>query len=71
MRTPKFIIYRDKKSEYRWQLRASNGRIIAESGEGYKRKRSIIKLIQRKFETSESDLELVICNALIIDKTKP
>jgi uncharacterized protein YegP (UPF0339 family) len=34
----KFYIYRDAKGEYRWRLRAGNGRIIADSGEGYERK---------------------------------
>ena len=31
-------IYVDKKFEYRWRLKASNGRIVAESGEGYNKK---------------------------------
>lgn len=31
----KFIIYKDYKGEYRWRFLASNGRIIADSGEGY------------------------------------
>jgi uncharacterized protein YegP (UPF0339 family) len=33
-----FQIYRDKKGEFRWRLRAGNGKIIATSGEGYKAK---------------------------------
>jgi hypothetical protein len=32
----KLIIYRDKKREYRWRM-TRKGRIVAESGEGYKR----------------------------------
>lgn len=35
----KFHIYRDRKGEYRWRLKAKNGRVIATSGEGYRRKR--------------------------------
>lgn len=34
----KFYIYRDYKREWRWRLFASNGNIIADSGEGYTRK---------------------------------
>jgi len=34
----KFHIYRDKAGEYRWRLVARNGRIRADSGEGYTRK---------------------------------
>jgi uncharacterized protein len=31
----KFQIYEDNAMEWRWRLKASNGRIIADSGEGY------------------------------------
>lgn len=31
----KFEVYRDQKSEYRWRFRADNGRIVADSAEGY------------------------------------
>jgi uncharacterized protein YegP (UPF0339 family) len=31
----KFQIYKDKKGEFRWKLIASNGQMIANSGEGY------------------------------------
>lgn len=37
----KFEIYKDVKGEWRWRLKARNGKIIAVSGEGYKRKRSV------------------------------
>ena len=36
----KFQIYKDRKGEYRWRLRARNGEIIADSNEGYTRKAS-------------------------------
>jgi uncharacterized protein YegP (UPF0339 family) len=32
----KFHIYKDVQGEWRWHLKASNGRILADSGEGYK-----------------------------------
>ena len=28
-------IYRDVRGEYRWRVRAANGRIVADSSEGY------------------------------------
>ena len=31
-----YFYYRDEKGEWRWRLKAANGRIIADSGEGYK-----------------------------------
>jgi uncharacterized protein len=34
----KFQIYKDRKGEYRWRLRARNGEIIADGNEGYSSK---------------------------------
>ncbi|MBH04290.1 MAG: hypothetical protein CMP08_09270 [Xanthomonadales bacterium] len=34
----KYEMYRDAADEYRWRLKAGNGEIIADSGEGYKNK---------------------------------
>jgi uncharacterized protein YegP (UPF0339 family) len=34
----KFIVYKDAKKQWRWTLRAQNGRKIANAGEGYKRR---------------------------------
>ncbi|MEM6313330.1 MAG: YegP family protein [Planctomycetota bacterium] len=34
----KFEVYQDKKGEFRWRLKASNGQNIANGGEGYKAK---------------------------------
>ena len=31
----KFQIYKDKKGEFRWGLIATNGKMMANSGEGY------------------------------------
>lgn len=42
-----FTIYRDKAGEFRWSLMAKNGNIIADSAEGYKRKASVLKAIER------------------------
>jgi len=38
-------IYRDKKSEWRWRLKAMNGKIIANAGEGYKNKKDCTTMI--------------------------
>ena len=38
-----FTVYRDKRKEWRWRLKASNGHILADSGEGYKRKRDCLR----------------------------
>jgi len=35
IRVSKIEVYQDAKGEWRWRAKASNGRIVAESGEGY------------------------------------
>jgi uncharacterized protein YegP (UPF0339 family) len=53
-----FELYRDARKEYRWRLKATNGQIIATSGEGYKAKADCqhgIDLIQK--EASKAKLE--------------
>jgi uncharacterized protein YegP (UPF0339 family) len=40
-----FVIYKDKNKEYRWRLLARNKKIIGDSGEGYKRKSQVVKMI--------------------------
>ena len=41
----KFEIYQDRKKEWRWRLKSKNGRILAMSSEGYKRKAYASKVI--------------------------
>ena len=41
-----FEVYQDKSGEYRWRLKASNGQVIASSGEGYSSKRSCLDGIE-------------------------
>jgi uncharacterized protein YegP (UPF0339 family) len=45
MKTATFQVYRDRKGEYRWRLLARNGRIVADSGEGYETKRGVVRAI--------------------------
>ena len=50
-----FEIYKDRRGEYRWRFIASNGRILADSGEGYVRRSDCehaIGLIQRYAPTA-------------------
>ncbi len=54
----KFELYKDDSGDYRWRFISSNGRIIADSGQGYKNKadcRSGIDLI--KGEASAARVE--------------
>lgn len=43
----KFHIYQDVKGEWRWRLKARNGRVVADSGEGYARKRNARRAVYR------------------------
>jgi len=52
----KFTVYQDKKGEYRWNLKAGNGEIVADSGEGYTTKANAlngISLVQTNAPTAE------------------
>lgn len=42
-----FVIYVDTASRYRWRLRAPNGEIIADSGQGYATNRACREAIER------------------------
>lgn len=35
-------IYRDAKGEWRWQVKAGNGRVVADSAEGYVNKSNAV-----------------------------
>jgi uncharacterized protein YegP (UPF0339 family) len=46
-RVLKFETYRDAKKEHRWRLKATNGQVIATSGQGYKDARDCKNAIDR------------------------
>jgi uncharacterized protein YegP (UPF0339 family) len=53
-----FEIYKDRKEEFRWRLKAANGNIMATSGEGYKAKEDCkkgIESIQKGAATAKVD----------------
>ena len=49
-------IYVDKRDEWRWRLKATNGRILADSGEGYKRKASLDKVLLKIFSIDQVEI---------------
>jgi len=48
-----FETYIDKASEHRWRLRATNGQVIAVSGEGYKNKTDMVEMINKIQDKSQ------------------
>ncbi len=52
-----FEVYRDSADDYRWRLRADNGNIIADSGQGYSRRTDCENGIESvKEEAPDADL---------------
>lgn len=49
-----FYYYKDGKGEWRWRLKASNGRIVADSGGGYKDLKDCLDDIDRVKESKNS-----------------
>jgi uncharacterized protein YegP (UPF0339 family) len=41
-----FIVYRDREEQWRWRAKRA-GRIVAESGEGYRRRASLFRALRR------------------------
>jgi uncharacterized protein YegP (UPF0339 family) len=41
-----YYYYKDAKGEWRWRLKASNGRVLADSGEGYKNEQDCLEGIK-------------------------
>jgi uncharacterized protein len=52
----KVIVYSDRSGDSRWKLHADNGEVIADSGEGYRKKSYAIKKAKELFP----DAELVV-----------
>jgi uncharacterized protein YegP (UPF0339 family) len=41
-----YYIFKDRVGDYRWHLKAANGRVIADSAEGYRNKSDCLAAIQ-------------------------
>lgn len=52
-----FVVYQDSASEWRWQLRAANHRIVADSGEGYRDKQDCLHAISLVKESKDAPVK--------------
>lgn len=43
----KFRLYQDMRGEWRWRLLAKNGKIVADSAEGYASEASVTRAVRR------------------------
>jgi uncharacterized protein len=50
-RKMEFSIYRDNASEWRWRLYAANGKIMADSAEGYKNRKDCFNSLNSILDT--------------------
>jgi len=55
----RFKIYTDIAGFWRWSLLAANGRCIADSGQGYKRKRDCVKGAEKIVEGASRAVVIV------------
>lgn len=56
----RFQVYKDKHKEYRWRAIARNNKIVADSGESYKRKHAAHKaVIKFKLRAMYSPVEVI------------
>lgn len=54
----KFTVYQDRGGQFRWRLQANNGRITADSGEGYTTRAGARQAAERvKIEVSSATVE--------------
>ncbi len=51
MRYPRVEVYRDRAGRWRWRLRAVNGKVIADSGQGYHARRECVLAAKRTRES--------------------
>ena len=42
----RFEVYQDEEGEWRWRLRATNGQLLADAGEGFASRASVFRSIE-------------------------
>lgn len=56
-RQPRFVLYRDRKKQWRWKLIGTNGRKIACAGEAYRNRGDCLANIKLLYGASEFPIE--------------
>lgn len=49
-----YDIYQDSTGQHRWRLKAKNGRIVADSGEGYAKRSGAVRAARRCWSLNQS-----------------
>ena len=63
----KIALYEDTRGEWRWRMRASNGRIVASGGEGFSSKSACLDSVTNVWNTFASDN----CTITEVEKDDP
>ena len=72
IKTMRVEVYRDRAGTWRWRLKAANGRIVMESGEGYSAKRKVMDAVERFMEWVVSEeLEDALARAIVEHRGMP
>jgi uncharacterized protein YegP (UPF0339 family) len=53
-------VYRDASGEWRWRLKARNGRIVADSAEGYKRRGKALNAVHRFVMDAKREIRIEV-----------
>lgn len=62
----RYEIYKDHAGDWRWRLRAQNGNVVAESGEGYRHRadcENAIRLTQNSAQAPVVDMSTKIAES--------
>lgn len=51
--------YRDRQEQHRWRIRHRNSRIVAEGGEGYRRRADALRALTRLLDAPREQFRLV------------
>lgn len=65
----KFTLYQGARREYRWRLSAGNGRVIADSGEGYSRRANCERMIDKMKLAFSYSADAIVVEDLTEKKT--
>jgi uncharacterized protein YegP (UPF0339 family) len=72
MKRARFRVYEDKGGQWRWRLLAANGRVVADSSEGYGTRYGASRAVEMvrslavtALSVKEEDPEVVVLNPLV------
>lgn len=62
--------YRDRDRQHRWRIKHRNGRIIADSGEGYRRRGDALRALTRLMDAPAEAFRIAMSPAMTSSEAK-